>query len=293
MESIILGFSDYDAQGRRLAQALGSPFSLIDVHRFPDGESRVTLPAVMPEHVILCRSLDHPNAKLVELLLAAQTARELGARRITLVAPYLCYMRQDIAFNPGEAVSQRIIGGFLAGVFNALITVDPHLHRIHDLAEIMPGIHARSLSCAAAMGDFLRARGGRPLLVGPDSESEQWVHALARYAGLDYAIAHKERLGDREVRIRMPEGSYRGLEVVLVDDMASTGRTMIGIAEILKAQGAGPIQSLVTHALHDDEAERLMHAVGIEHVWSSDSITHASNAVSLTEVLADAVKAID
>ncbi|MCK9532827.1 MAG: ribose-phosphate diphosphokinase [Gammaproteobacteria bacterium] len=293
MESIILGFSDYDAQGRRLAQALGSSFSLIGVHRFPDGESRVTLPAVVPEHVILCRSLDHPNAKLVELLLAAETARELGARRITLVAPYLCYMRQDIAFNPGEAVSQRIIGRFLAGVFDALITVDPHLHRIHDLVEITPGIHARSLSCAAAMGDFLRARGGRPLLVGPDSESEQWVRAVARYAGLDYAIAHKERLGDREVRIRMPEGSYRDLEVVLVDDMASTGRTMIGVAEILKAQGAGPIHSLVTHALHDDEAERLMHAAGIEQVWSSDSITHTSNAVSLTDVLAGAVKAID
>ncbi len=293
MESMILGFPDYETQGRRLAEALDRPFALLGVHRFPDGESRVTVPVDLPEHVILCRSLDRPNAKLVELLLAADTAREQGARRVTLVAPYLCYMRQDIAFNPGEAVSQRVIGRFLSGLADAVITVDPHLHRIHDLTDVMPGIHARALSCAAVMGDFLRARGSKPLLVGPDSESEQWVRAVANYAALDYAIAHKERLGDREVHIRLPEGDYRGREVVLLDDMASTGRTMIGVAEILKTQGAGPVHCLVTHALHDGEAERLMHAAGIEHVWSSDSIAHASNAVSLTELLAAAVRTID
>ncbi|MGE0082459.1 MAG: ribose-phosphate diphosphokinase [Thiohalomonadaceae bacterium] len=293
MESVILGFPDYERQGRRLAHALDCPFAPIGLHRFPDGESRITVPEDLPEHVVLCRSLDHPNAKLIELLLAAETARELGARRITLVAPYLCYMRQDIAFNPGEAVSQRIVGRFLAGLADAVITVDPHLHRIHDLTEAIPGIHARALSSAAVMGDFLREHAHGPLLVGPDSESEQWVQAVAGYADLDYVIAHKERLGDHEVRIRVPDADYRGREVVLVDDMASTGRTMVGVAAALKAEGAGPVHCLVTHALHDGEAERLMRAAGIEHIWSSDSISHASNAFSLDALLAGAVRAVD
>jgi ribose-phosphate pyrophosphokinase len=290
---MILGFSDYESQGRRLADALGLPFALVGLHRFPDGESKVTLPSPLPERVTLCRSLDRPNEKLVEVMLAAATARELGARHVTLVAPYLCYMRQDIAFRSGEAVSQRIVGRFLADHVDALLTVDPHLHRIRHLNDVMPGIHARALSCAALAGEFLRDRAHGPLLVGPDSESEQWVRAVAAPAGLDYVVASKERLGDREVRVTLPERHYRAREVVLVDDMASTGRTMVTVAAALRTHGAHPIHCFVTHALHDGEAARLMHEAGIENIWSSDSVTHPSNAVSLTPLLAAALRAID
>jgi ribose-phosphate pyrophosphokinase len=290
---MILGFSDHESQGRRLADALGLPFALVGIHRFPDGESKVTLPSPLPERVTLCRSLDRPNEKLVEVMLAAATARELGARHVTLVAPYLCYMRQDIAFRSGEAVSQRIVGRFLADYVDALLTVDPHLHRIRHLNDVMPGIHARALSCAAPAGEFLRERAHGPLLVGPDSESEQWVRAVAAPAGLDYVVASKERLGDREVRITLPERHYRAREVVLVDDMASTGRTMVNVAAALRARGAHPIHCFVTHALHDAEAARLMRQAGIENIWSSDSVTHPSNAVSLTPLLAAALSAID
>ncbi len=103
------------------------------LHHFPDGESLIRLPPSLPEHVIVCRSLNQPNDKLIELLLCATTARELGAKRLTLVAPYLSYMRQDIANQPGEAVSQRIVGKLLAELFDDVLTVDPHLHRISSL----------------------------------------------------------------------------------------------------------------------------------------------------------------
>ena len=114
---MLLSFKDYEKQSRALAQVLDIPCKIIQSHRFPDGESKLTLPSTLPDHVLICRSLDRPNEKLVELLLAAKTARTLGAKKLTLVAPYLCYMRQDIAFHPGEAVSQSIIGHFLPGDF--------------------------------------------------------------------------------------------------------------------------------------------------------------------------------
>ena len=107
---MLLGFDDYEPQSRALAKALGMPCHIVEKHRFPDGENKLTLPPSLPGEVIFCRSLDQPNEKLLELLLAAKTAIELGADRLTLVAPYLCYMRQDKAFQPGEAVSQRIVG---------------------------------------------------------------------------------------------------------------------------------------------------------------------------------------
>ncbi len=286
----VLGFADYRAQGEALAAALGAPFALIEVHRFPDGESKITVPGPLQGEVIICRSLDHPNDKLVELLLAAQTARQLGAEKLTLVAPYLCYMRQDIAFHPGEAVSQRIVGEWLAQLFERVITVDPHLHRIDRLEQAIPDREAIALAATAPLGKFLAEKTVSPLLVGPDDESEQWVRAIAEPAGLQYIIAHKERRGDRDVAITLPDCDYRGHEVILVDDMISTGHTIADVAIKLKRAGAGTIHCLVTHALFDDEVASLLHRAGVENIWSSDSVSHPSNHVPLAALLATALR---
>lgn len=288
--NIVLGFADYQPQGEALARELGLDFSLIELHRFPDGESKVTLPAKLPDEILICRSLDHPNDKLIELLLAAKTARQQGVKAITLVAPYLCYMRQDIAFHPGEAVSQQIIGPFLAGLFDRVVTVDPHLHRIDHLSQALPEIAAISLQSAALMGKFIAENTEYPLLVGPDGESQQWVRAIAEPAGLDYAIASKERLGDREVVIKLPEHNYHQHQVILVDDMISTGRTLINVTRQLKQQGAETIHCLVTHALFADAVTQALHQAGITSIWSCDSIAHPSNAIALAPLLASALQ---
>lgn len=285
----VLAFPDAVAQSRALADAAGCGHDLVEVHRFPDGESRLRLPVSLDEHLVLYRSLDHPDAKLVELMLAAETARTLGARRLTLVAPYLCYMRQDAAFHPGEAVSQTIVGRFLAGLFDAVITVDPHLHRVHRLSDAVPASSATALSAAPAMGRFLAAREPRPLIVGPDEESAQWVAQVAEGAGTDYLVASKARHGDREVQVSLPAGDYGGREVVLVDDVASTGRTLVGAARALLAAGAARVDVLVTHALFVDDALEELAAAGVGSVWSSDSVPHPSNAFPLASLLASAL----
>jgi ribose-phosphate pyrophosphokinase len=286
---LVLGFDDSYEQAAGFAAALGQSHECIDVHRFPDGESRVRLPTQLPERVMLFRSLHYPNEKLLEVMLAAEAARHLGAREVTLVAPYLCYMRQDKAFNPGEAVSQRIVGRFLAGLFDALVTVDPHLHRVHDLAEAVPVARPVSLSAAPAMGQFLADRKAQALLVGPDQESEQWVSTVADRAGLAYVIASKTRSGDRNVEIQLPERDYSGLHAVLVDDLASTGRTLAGAASELLEAGAARVDVLVTHALFVGDALEILMAAGVSEVWSSDSIPHSSNAFALASDLAVAV----
>jgi ribose-phosphate pyrophosphokinase len=285
---MLLSFADAEPLAGELAAALDCPAAQIAVHRFPDGESRVRLPAQLPERVILCRSLDDPNARLVELMLAAQTARDLGARHITLVAPYLCYMRQDIAFHPGEAVSQRIIGAFLARYVDALITVDPHLHRTASLHEAVPVARAIAVSAAPLMGEFLASRGARVLLMGPDEESEQWVSIAAQRAGLDFAVARKTRHGDRDVSIALPPHDYTDTAVVLVDDVASSGRTLAQAAIALREAGARSVDALVTHALFAGDSIDTMRAAGIADIWSSNSIRHASNAFSLASALAEA-----
>lgn len=287
---MILGFEDYQIQGRQLAETSGFPFKLIHSHRFPDGESRIRVPTELPERVVICRSLNQPDSKLIELLLAVRTLREQGVQHITLLAPYLCYMRQDIAFNPGEAVSQHIVGNFLAELFDSVITVDPHLHRISRLDEAIPGIPAIALSAATTMGEFLKEHSQQPMIVGPDAESEQWVRAIAEPAGFDYAIASKHRLGDRQVEVQLPEKDFTDRNIVLVDDMISTGQTLIRVARKLKSCGVNNIDCLVTHALFTAEATSQLHHAGIRHIWSSDSINHPTNAVALAALLATAIK---
>jgi ribose-phosphate pyrophosphokinase len=130
---VLLYFADEQESAARIALAGHLNLGKIESHRFPDGEIKLRLPESLPAQVVILRTLNNPNEKLIELLLAAQTARDLGARNLTLVAPYLSYMRQDVAFHPGEAISQRIVGRFLAGLFDAVITVDPHLHRVATL----------------------------------------------------------------------------------------------------------------------------------------------------------------
>jgi len=299
-DHLVLGFADYRDQSLRLGAALEIPVAEVGVHHFPDGESRVRLPLIdtpgtagggrLPRQVICCRSLDRPNDKLVELLLAAHTAREYGAERLTLVAPYLCYMRQDMAFQPGEAVSQRIIGALLAEVFDDIVTVDPHLHRVSNIEQAVPARHALALSSAQPMGEFLARRLKDPLLIGPDAESEQWVAALAEPGHLDHAVATKQRRGDKDVQVQLPDCAVEGRAVVLVDDMISTGHTAADAAAELKARGAREIYCLVAHALFAADATRVLTEAGVSQVWSSDSVDHASNAVHLAGLLAEAVR---
>lgn len=289
---LLLGFPEYLTQAQQLADATGWPLAEVDIHRFPDGECRLQLPEKLPEHVIFCRSLDRPNDKLVELLLAAAGARELGAKTLTLVAPYLCYMRQDKAFHPGEVVSQRHLGRLLAQSFDRVVTVDAHLHRISQLSEAIPLEYAINLTATIPLGDFIASQVASPLLVGPDEEAEQWVAAIAARHQLDYVCARKQRFGDREVQITLPEGNWRGRNVVLVDDIASSGRTLEEAAHLLQEHQLASLSVAVTHALFAGDAMERLRAVGVGKVWSCDSITHPTNCASLSGLLADALTAI-
>ena len=290
---MLLYFHDQKHAALNLARVAGMPAVCIDSHRFPDGELKLRLPAEVAPRVVLYRSLDNPNEKLVELLLVAQTARALGARHLTLVAPYMAYMRQDMAFTPGEAISQRIVGQFLSTIVNAIISVDPHLHRVATMQELVPGASAVVLTGAEILSDLIVQRRTRPLLVGPDAESRQWVALAARRHGLDFAVCTKVRSGDHAVQVALPPVDVAGRAVVILDDIASTGQTVSAAARLLRAADAASIDAAVTHALFAPQALDRMRAAGVGEVWSTDCIAHPSNSVSMAPLLAEALREID
>jgi ribose-phosphate pyrophosphokinase len=289
---MLLYFEDETARAQELAAAAKMPCACIQRHVFPDGEIKLRLPDALPTRVVLFRSLHNPNQKLVELLLAANTARSLGAQHLVLVAPYLAYMRQDIAFHPGEAVSQRIVGQFLAGLFDAVITADPHLHRVATLQEAIPvaANNAIVLSGAMPLAQLIATKRTNPLLVGPDEESAQWVGGAAQAHGFNYAVCRKVRHGDRDVRVELPAMNFAGRQIVLMDDVVSTGHTVAQTTRLLLAAGAASVDVAVTHALFAGDAEAVMRTAGVSDIWSTDCITHPSNAVSMAPYLAKALQ---
>ncbi len=286
---MLLCFEPYEVQARKLADALNISCHTIQRHRFPDGEYKLTLPARVPEQVIFCLSLNQPNEKLVELLLAAKTARQLGAKTLTLVAPYLCYMRQDKAFYPGEVISQRVVGDFLADLFDNIITVDPHLHRIQHLGQAIPATHAVALTATSLMAKFLGNRFENPILLGPDSEAEQWVSAVANPDQWTYGVCRKVRAGDQEVSVTLPEIDLHERAVVIVDDIASSGQTLATTIQQCLLNNAKSVDVLVTHALFAGNAKQRLIQAGVRNIWSTDSVSHESNIIPLHGLLKDAV----
>ncbi len=290
---VLLGFPESKQQAQELAEKTGIDYADIDVHIFPDGESKITLPVEAlesTEQLIIFRSLDHPNDKLLELIMAAQGARRAGIKKLILIAPYLAYMRQDIAFNPGEIVSQKVIGKLLSESFDGVITVDSHLHRITRLSEAIPVELAVNLTATEPMREFLKHNIENPFLLGPDAESRQWVEAIALPEKMDSGVATKERRGDKNVVITLPEGDYQGRNMVLVDDVASSGQTLIQAAKQLQSHQPASISVLVTHALFMDGSIEELKAQGVNNIWSCNSIQHETNQVSLIDLFAKSLK---
>ncbi|MCA1769487.1 MAG: ribose-phosphate diphosphokinase [Halomonas sp.] len=296
MTTVLLHFPDEAAPACRLAKACGLAAREVECHRFPDDELKLTLPLSeagdFPETLVIYRSLDRPNTKLVELLLLSRHARGHGVSRLVLVAPYLAYMRQDIAFHAGEVVSQTIVGGFLAELFDAVITVDPHLHRIERLGQAIPIDHAIALSGAPRLAELILEKRPGALLLGPDEEALQWVAQAAELTGLDHATCRKVRRGDRDVEIQLPDTPLVGRAVVLMDDVASSGHTVARAAEALLAAGAISVDVALTHALFAGDALEVIRDAGVGEVWSTDCIAHESNAIAMAPVLAEALAAL-
>lgn len=291
MRPLLIAVPGHEQLARRLAVLLPADDGEITVRRFPDGESYVRIESnVYDRDVVALAALDRPDDKLVPLMLALRTIRELGARRVVLAAPYLPYMRQDHRFHPGEAVSSRIVASSLDAAIDSLVTIDPHLHRHHSLAEIYASA-TTAVSAARPIAAWIRTHVPRSVLVGPDAESAQWVEAVAGEAGIPWTALTKRRLDDHRVEISAPDLSqWLDLTPILLDDIASTGRTLVTAATKLRALRARPPVCVVVHPIFAAGAEKALIHAGVSHIASCNTLPHPTNHVDVAAVLADGIR---
>ncbi|GAB3040506.1 MULTISPECIES: ribose-phosphate diphosphokinase [Oleiagrimonas] len=263
----------------------------VDVHAFPDGESlvRVEPPDAETDAVLVC-TLDHPDTVTVPLLMAAATLRELGARRVVLVAPYLAYMRQDKRFAPGQAVSARIYAAWLSTHFDDLVTVDPHLHRIARLDEVYT-LRSRVVHAAPVLAAWIREQIDDPWIVGPDGESAQWARDVAARIGAPVTVLEKTRFGDTDVAVTAPEAhAHRHRTPVLLDDIISSGRTLAAVVEHLHAQGMRDAVCVAVHGLMAGDARELLRKAGVARVVCTNTVGDARDAIDVSAAIADGLR---
>ncbi len=284
----LMAFEDSLDLARAVGRRLEAEVTPIAVHRFPDGESLVRAPRPGAEQVLVLRSLDDPNGKLLEVLFAADALRRQGVESIGLVAPYLGYMRQDRVFQPGEPISQRVVAGLLDTAFDSLLTVEAHLHRIARLSEIFR-VDARSISAAEPVADWLRSQPRVDLIVGPDAESEPWIREIATRAELDWIVGTKTRHSDHDVRIDLPELPEGVGRAYIIDDIASSGGTLEAIVRLLKQRAVAQVGAVVIHPLFAPDTQARLRSAGLDQLVSADGIAHETNAVGLAPLLARAI----
>lgn len=291
---ILVPFPEMRPLAKDLAPAYGAELLELDWHRFPDGESLISLPGDLNgAEVALLATMRDPDRLALPLRFAAATAREMGARRVGLIAPYLGYMRQDRRFEAGQAVSAPLFAQFLGECFDWLVTVDPHLHRIARLEDVfaMPAIRAVS---APLLADWIGKNLPDAVLLGPDSESQQWVAEVARLAGRPYEVLRKVRSGDRKVDVSVPESALlRNGTPVILDDIASSGSTMARAVERLLAAGTDAPVCLAIHAVFADGAHDAILSAGAARIVTTDTIPHPSNAIGISSVLVESLQALN
>ena len=291
MNGLILTLPHSASLAARLATLAGLPLGVVESRQFPDGETylRIDADCAAKQIVIVC-TLDRPNDKLLPLLFLADAARRLGAGRVGLVAPYLAYLRQDRPFQTGEAITSQTFAGVLSRSVNWLVTVDPHLHRYRALDQIY-AVPNRIVHAAPAVAEWIATHVDRPLLVGPDEESKQWVADVSSRAGAPYIVLKKTRRGDRAVDVSMPDvGAYRTETPVVVDDIVSSAQTMVAaVRQLVAARLRAPI-CVGVHALFSAQAEDALRLAGAAQIVTTTSIPHATNAIDVMPLLVPSIR---
>ncbi|MBI2102919.1 ribose-phosphate diphosphokinase [Candidatus Woesearchaeota archaeon] len=277
---------------KNVARQLHATFSPLTISSFPDGDIYLKFnTSVKGKKVVIIHSFQ-PDAdkSLFDVIFAAETAKDLGAKKVILVAPYLAYMRQDKRFHPGEAISSRIMAKHLNPCIDKIITIDPHLHRYKSLKDIFT-VSTVKLTANHAIGHYVKNHIKDPVIIGPDWESYQWAEVIAKEVGCEHTVLEKTRFSSRRVESKMVRPiTLKGKNVVIVDDIISTGHTMIEALKKAKQEKARSIIGIGVHGLFVEDGFSKMKKAGFNQILTTNCIEHLTNKIDITSLLVDELK---
>lgn len=273
--------------GSKIAKLLNKSHSTLIVDKFPDGELRVRFGCdVKGREIVFVQSFYRDVSDcIVEMILAAHTAIELGAKKAVLAAPYFPYMRQDKRFHEGEAVSQKIIASLVDKYFDEVCIMDPHLHR-EDKLEHVFRIKSKKLTANSLIAEYIKKNIRNPVIIGPDEESYKWARHVADMLGVESRILVKKRYSSYHVRVFLNKKlDLKGKSIIIVDDIISTGHTILETAKELRKLGAKKIHCICVHGIFANDALGKLRKAGIK-VVSTNTVPNKFAKIDVSGVIA-------
>jgi len=267
----------------RIASELDSSVSLCEFKKFPDGESYTrVLDDIKDEEVTIVQSIikDSDLICLLQLIDAVEEAHET-----TVVIPYLGYARQDKKFKPGEAISARAVAKCLRlDTIRRIYVVNVHNNAILQYFDK----DTKDLDASHTIGDYIASKEiTHPVIIGPDAGANELAEAVAAHHGFDYDVLEKRRISGEEVEITPRALSVEERNVVIVDDIISTGGTIAEAATMLKAQGAADIHVTCIHGLFVQNATLRIFKAGVNEIIATDTIESAFSSISIAKMVAE------
>ena len=290
-KSMIVGLSGNTSVARTLAKRLHLPFEELHVTKFPDGELHLRYPKhTIHPHVLFVQSFyPNPNDKLVETIFAAKTMKEWGTKKTTLIATYFPYLRQDKEFKKGEIVSNKLTAHLIESAFDNVYIFDPHLHREAQLSHLF-SIPAEKISANSLIAPFVKKNFNHPFIIGPDWESYKWAEKVAHEVGCPSSILKKERLSSRKVKVSLTKKiDLQGYEVIIIDDMISTGHTLLEAIKDLRKIGAKNITCIAVHGLFVEEALQKLKDARVK-VITTNTIPNKTSQIDISQLITSFLK---
>ncbi|MBU1704023.1 MAG: ribose-phosphate diphosphokinase [Nanoarchaeota archaeon] len=275
---------------KKIAEKAKMPYSELETTHFPDSEIKIKFNVdVKKKNVYLVQSFYHNiNDCVVEALFAAETAKDLGAKKVTLIAPYFPYLRQDKRFNPGECISLRTIAKNIDEDYDAVMICDPHLHREKTLKHIF-AIRSHKISANPLIEEYIKKNIKRPVIIGPDWESYKWALHVAQRIGCDCAIMEKTRYSARKVSVKLNKDiDLNKKNIIFIDDMISTGHTLLEAIKAMKKLGAKKVTCFAVHGILVENALQKLQKAGAT-VITCNTIPNKSAKIDITPIIVQAL----
>ena len=304
---MIIGGSSSQDLAASVARELGEKLCYVETRKFPDGERYLRISeSVENEEVTVIQSTGYPqDENLMELIFMIANLKDLGAKKVRVVVPYMGYARQEKRFNPGETISAKIVCEMIesAGA-DEFITFNIHEKCVLDFFNIP----ARNISAMPDIADYLNKKffkkeDAKPLIIAPDKGAYGFAQEISEIIGCDCTYLTKVRLGPYKVETKIVDvrcdsesentvnvDSVKGMHAIIVDDIIATGGTIVNAINILKQYGASSVDVCCVHPILTNNGATRIYAAGANKIIGTNSLSSDTSRVSIASSIADALR---
>ena len=299
---MIIGGSASQDLAANVARELCEEVCYVETRKFPDGERYLRIPCEIKDEVTVIQSTGYPqDENLMELLFIISNLKDLGAKKVRVVVPYMGYARQEKRFNPGETISAKIVCELIeAAGADEFITFNIHEKCVLDFFDIP----ARNLSAMPAIAEFLNETSDeKPLIIAPDKGAYGFAQEISEIIGCDCTYLTKVRLGPDKVETKIVDvrcdsesentvnvDSVKGKHAIIIDDIIATGGTIVNAINILKQYGASTIDVCCVHPILTNNGVTRIYSAGANKIIGTNSLSSDTSRVSLAKSIADALR---